>query len=300
MSGMKFLKDTAIQKFSLINLLHQSIGDFEEGRSMEKVHGSALTWDKKRFCPREYALVYHLKIPPEKQFVGTALRVTFNHGNNLQRDLNEKYLKDSMVGDWECRSCGKTRGMCKKPKLDQCGQINCNWGYHEVRAESEYSGVTCGLDVLLSMGGKKLKLVEVKTMDKDEFRDLVAPKAEHRVRTNLYMRCIDEDKNLAGKINTTKATVLYVSKSFGFKAETPCLPCGHKDAPFSPFKEFEVTRNDDSIADMVESARSYHLWKTQGGALPDGICDKVTCKRANQCLVAKECFSGKYAGVTCG
>ena len=228
---------------SIREMIHRRVAGQEKGRPVGRVHASSVTKPDREFCPREYALMDALGIKrSEPEFIPTALRLTFDYGNFVQSRVNEDYLRDVMVGDWHCDACGTVRKFCKRP--GHCGSsgLTCQWRYREVRAESKTSGISCGLDGLVAVEEPKLRLMEVKTMKADEFVDLKAPLAEHRLRTNLYMRCIEESgEPWADRVNVKEAHVLYFMKGYGVKTKDKW---GFKDAPFSPIKEYRVKRND--------------------------------------------------------
>lgn len=120
------------------------------------------------------------------------------------------------VGHWKCTACGKVHQFCKRPgKCENCG---CK-GFkpEEVRFQSAISGASCGVDMLVQLGGPKLFPVELKTMIKDQFAELVAPLQEHRLRTNLYLRLISESEQpWSNLVSTEEARVLYVCKGGGY------------------------------------------------------------------------------------
>lgn len=298
---MSFLKKLGDKnQTSIVQMLHERLAGMRKARPLKHVHASDLTHDSREFCPREYALtdLTHKKRPDE--FISTALQTTFDNGSEIQARLNNDWLTDVMVGDWQCGSCGDTAKLCKKPKMS-CGKsgIRCNWQYEEHRIVSPVSGISCGIDAMIDINKTRLKMVEVKTMAQDAFKTLAAPKAEHRIRTRLYMRCARE-AGLSDIINTDSAKVLYISRGYGVKATPLPLPIGRMDAPFSPFKEFDVKANDESLDDLVELATQVKTFR-ETGLMPSGVCKNYACERAKGCPVVKECFSGKYkAGGTYG
>jgi len=287
--------------FSLKKVLHEKLAGMEVARPMHNIHASEATNEDKEFCPREYCLIDITKKKRKDKFIGTSLRTTFDHGNDLQRRLNEVYLADIMVGDWVCRNCGEIKQLCKKPpeKL-QCftdSGIKHNWEYIEPRPLSQISGISGGIDALLNTGEPKYRIYEIKTMASDAFKALSAPLSEHRIRTNLYMRLVNEDNTeLHDRVNSHTANILYVCKGFGCKDESLKL-MGIKDAPFSPFKEFTIHRDDSTTTIVTRKAKLIKKYRA-GGKMPDGVCATSFCKRAKTCPVISECFSGKFPAQT--
>jgi hypothetical protein len=291
---MSFLKKVKPDHFSVRAMIHERVAHKRKARSMHHIHASDVTRTGVEFCPREYALVDMLDLKRPDEFISTAMQITFDIGENTQYRINNVYLRDIMVGDWKCANCGEVRKFCRVPK-DGCSNNFCNthWEYQEVRAESEVSGISCGLDALIHVGAPKLHLIEIKSIDKDQYKALEAPLAEHRERTNLYLRCIAESP-LRDYINTDVATVLYCSKAFGNKFEGHTMANGMKDAPFTPFKEYQIKAKPDSVQHLVDGARKVLLFRNGEGGMPSGVCKNALCKRAETCAARQHCFSGKY------
>jgi hypothetical protein len=147
-------------------------------------------------------------------------------------------------------------------------------------------GVTCGIDLLVDVGKPKLRLVEIKTMIKEDFQKLVAPLAEHRLRTVLYLNLVKNNAALADKIDTNAATVLYIAKSHGNYDKD--------QGSVTPFKEYEVKYNEEMIEPYLAAATQFGRWKKHN-LMPEPICKHTQTKRAGKCAVAALCFSGKYA-----
>jgi len=286
-----------VKAVSIKMMIHRRLAGWEEPRSHDTIHASDLMKDKE-FCPREIALLDMGLGKKKDSYVGTALRITFDHGKDVERRVRNEWLRDVVVGHWECNVCGRMHdSFGKEPKVKcKCGYKR--WDYKEPHFMAVASGVSGHLDMLVDVGQDKLRVVEVKTMDKDEHKKLVAPLAEHRFRTSLYLRLIEEsDHVLAGRINMKKANILYVSKSYGFKDES-LKAAGVPDTPFSPFKEFEIDRDDSNSEIPLAKAETVTKWREDPSVgLPAGICKNPMCSRAGQCPVASACFSSKHVPV---
>lgn len=283
---------------SIKNLIHSSVAGWEKARFDGVVHASDLGKELE-FCPREWALQIVHGIKPKDQFVGTALRMTFAHGRNVERDLRNEWLAGYVVGYWKCRTCGHnhpTFGKHPKVKCPKCAYTF--WEYAETSFKSPHTGVSGSLDIIVDVGLPKHRIVEVKTMDKDQFKDLKAPLAEHKARTSLYMRLAHESHlDEADSINTNQAHILYVSKSFGFQDKT-LAEAGIKDAPFSPFKEFMVERDDSLTDNVLNRARVVHLFRQdQNIGMPCGVCVNGLEKRAQHCSAVKYCWNGSHPSI---
>ncbi len=281
---MKFTKKISTP-ISVTTFLLQGMSSYDKHRGVDIVHSSDLT--KKAndaFCPREYALLHELGKTKKGQPISASLRHTFDMGRDIEARVQNDYLGDRAVGHWTCESCGLTRTWQRKPKTG-CDRedINCRWRYDEVKVV--HRGIVGGFDLIVDIGKPKLRLIELKSMIKDEFVKLQAPLAEHRVRTMLYMHLI-KNSAYSTQIDTDRATVLYVAKSFGSWDAT--------QGAHSPFKEFEVEFDEATVNGYLALSDRFGEY-LDTGAMPTGICKTSTCKRAGNCGVVSECFSGAYA-----
>jgi hypothetical protein len=181
----------------------------------------------------------------------------------------------------------------------------------EQRVLSDITGVSCGVDLLLEMPGEaKHTVVEIKSMDKDVFKTLVAPLAEHHTRTKLYLRSLAESSQPWTKlVDHSRAFILYTTKGgYGTSCEE-VMTWEFWDSPFSPFKDYIVERDDASLDQVVASALEYKVWRdqydeaTEAGdqeglaeiPLPERICASSLDKRAKKCSCLSPCFIQKKA-----
>ncbi len=276
--------------------LHNHLSGFDPARSMKTVHASELT-KADGFCPRAYALHDVTKIKPKDRWLSTSEAVTFQMGRDLERNV-VSWFGDMgrAVCHWRCIVCGTTHLFQLRPaKCSKCGDLwTSRFEPKEVRLESAVTGASCGIDMLLALGGSKLVPYELKTIDKDEFKSLLAPLGEHRERTSLYLRIIAEsDTPWAAQIDTSRAYILYVSKG-GYG----CLDSGLKSSgineKYSPFKEFEVIRNDALTEEYASAAKVVKDFRDGKIGMPKGICSTALGKRAQNCPFKVPCFDGSY------
>lgn len=283
------------KQVSVKNLIHSRLAGWEKPRSHSKIHASDLMRDLE-FCPRELALLDLGKGKKRDQYIGTALRITFDHGRDVEYRIRNDWLRDIAVGTWKCGVCGTLHSTFGKVPTNKCGTCSYErWEYEETRFSSEKTGVSGGIDLILDVGEPKLRIVEIKTIDKDEFKKLQAPLAEHRFRTSLYLRLAEEESaDFSERVNTKEANIIYVTKSFGFKDEELSKD-GIKDSPFSPFKEFVVQRDDSLSAIPLAKAEVVTAWRAdQSVGMPCGVCVNGLSGRAQKCPVVSACFSGEY------
>lgn len=292
---------TLKKKVNVGHMIHRRLAGMEPPRAHGTIHASELMKEKE-FCPREWALLDLGFGKKKAEFLGTCMRITFDHGRDMEYRLRNEWLRDVVVGNWECGVCGNDYGKFgKAPKIDcpKCGYKR--WEYKEVRLLDPVSGVSGGVDVFVDVGETKLRLVEVKSMDKDMHKALSAPLAEHKFRTSLYLKLAEASEyDASTRINTDEATILYVSKSYGFK-DLSLKEAGIEDDPFSPFKEFPIKRDDSLLVTPLNKATALTKWRVSqavGAAplgLPCGVCPNALQKRSQQCPVVYQCFSGQFA-----
>lgn len=291
--------------------MHQQLSGEEPGRPLTRLHASDLTYDAHPFCPRERAYQTILKKKPPNQFLSTSEQITFGIGRWLEDKIVDTFVENGMaVGDWKCRHCSQMYVFCKRPpKCKSCGHRF--FEHIEKRVISDITGVSCGIDLLVSLpGNSKHSVIEIKSMDKEMFKTLVAPLAEHATRTKLYLRSLAESSQpWTNLVDTEKAYILYTTKG-GYGTACEEVPTWQfYDAAFSPFKDYVIERDDASIDHIVGPALEFKVWKDQYDELtkaedsdgladlplPERICASSLDKRAKKCSCLSPCFIKKMA-----
>jgi hypothetical protein len=243
------------------------------------------------YCPRESALCWDKDLNAGTAWIPTSLRMTFQTGHALQ-ELATKALLPDLYGDWHCHRCERER---RGYLQGCCGMIP---EYREMFFRSPSTGVVGSVDMCVKMPGHdKPVLIEVKSIEKDKFKDLFQPLIEHRLRMIGYLTLVQEIADAgvksAQEIETGFGLVLYIAKGFGI--HKPQFEDPKINDRFSPFKEYEITRdgNPKEIVDeMFDRARSYWQFR-KGGPLPERIksCNDKHCKRAEKCAARDECYA---------
>ena len=206
-------------------------------------------------------------------------------------------IGDATSGNWLCVGCGFTTTRCPRPAA--CITPACKgtlFTYGGMRVVSEKTGISCGIDLFAALPGRpKLIAVEIKSYDKEKFKALKMPLAEHRVRTSLYLRCLAESgEGWSDVVEVDEADILYVSKGgYGYKTTAPTQQWGLRDRAWSPFKVFTITRDDSLTEEYVKWALPVHKFNC-GGEMPSGVCPHALATRAENCDLRVQCFSGKY------
>lgn len=281
--------------------LHKQLQNNTKARSIQIVHASDmlkkdLYGNSFEFCPREYALLDELGQTKPDEYIKTCSQMVFNFGNKVADIIVDTMGDaDKAIGNWKCDYCGKNYKFKKRPKeCTRCEHTTFN--YIECRFTSKQSHISCGIDLLIPTI-KNNKIIEIKSIKDEEFKKLEAPLAEHKWRINLYMRIVADSKGKRkDRINTEEATILYVSKGgYGCK-DTSLHKEGISDGPFSPFKEFIVTRDDKSTDLKWFHAQVLKEYREGKRGIMKGICSTSVCTRAQGCPVASECFSNRYKG----
>lgn len=292
---MKFLKkkDLFGKIPPISGMLHKHLATQDPPRPIKNMHASDLTKEDEVYCPREKALMMKTLKKGKSFDLTTSLAVTFQIGRDLQ-DQVAHWLADVGIvwGDWKCLGCNQLHTFCQRPMQCKCG---CeNFKPEEMRFKSKEAGISCGVDLMVKFPQRtKLTPIEIKTIDKDQFKKLAMPLAEHRHRTTLYLRIIaDSDHPAAAMTDTSEGIVFYVSKG-GYGCAQDWLKGSLIYESFSPFKEYRVTRNDDSVQEVWDNGVGLFNY-IQNGVFPKGICPSSLSKRAKECHVSGPCFSGKY------
>lgn len=294
---LKKLKDNTAKK-GIKYHLHKGLGGVETERSMDTVHASSVTKNSPtdEFCPRSYALHDLLKPDLEKVYTSAATRATYDYGHEVQ-DLAIRWMSRAGIAitHWKCASCSTMHRWCKEPA--KCAKCGCRvLKPVEPRFESQLSGVSCGIDCLVKLESPKLQITEIKSMGKDEFSTLKAPLPEHRKRTNLYLRLVQESSDpIRDKIDPKAARIFYVCKG-GYQYDADLLDYSDLDPreKYSLFKEYVVERDDKATDDLAQLGQAVLLWRQGVGVMPCGVCSNVGSKRAQSCRFRSPCFSGDF------
>jgi hypothetical protein len=288
MTIANYLKKKKVDKSTLLmDHLHNAMYDTEKPRSQKQIHASHVT---NEFCPRELIIVERDKVQLKAHPVPPPLRYTFDEGNDKQYRFNNDWMRPYHYGHWKCRICA-TEHTGYHPKDDpendtseSCYAPEHQWEYQEMVFKDPVSGIIGSVDSILKLSSADpFLMVELKIMKGEDFRDLIAPLAEHTLRTMLYLYLIAHDKKnqMRKKMDLTKAHVLYMARGYGYK---------HADHGVSPFKDFVVERNDALVMPYVNKGYAATIARKEK-LLPMRVCDSMTCPRAKKCPVSKQCWS---------
>lgn len=286
---MQFIKKVLAAQWdgaSLVDLLGKNLSGWRPTRNFRTLHASQLTDDQVPFCPREAAILDLVKKPPRERYVSVAMQVAFDQGKSLHEHVRSHWLKNVVIGDWHCDWCGLMLPFQLYPDYSCPQCTHFRWAYKEPVFVSQLTGVSGSMDTFISFNLPKVLLTEIKTVDKDQFKTLKAPLAEHRLRTILYLHLIrDSNRPERHQIDQNRAKVLYISKGFGIKGE---------DGKITPFKEFDITYNQESIQGYLDKAMALQDFRTKKAGMPKGICPTSFVNRVKSCACPQECWSSAY------
>jgi hypothetical protein len=310
--AMSFIKKPIEKSTGLRKLLHRQLAGVDQARPITRIHASDVTYDARPFCPRERAYLIANGKKPGTQRISTSEHMTFGIGHAVEDMIIDAFVEmGRAIGDWECMHCGRMHRFSKKPVV--CSNKDCghkHFKYVELRVTSPVTGVSCGIDLVLDMPGDALhSVVEIKSMDKEVFKSLVAPLAEHDKRSKLYLQSLAESEEpWTNLVRTDRAFILYSTKG-GYGNACEEVPMwDFWDAPFSPFKDYVIQRDDASIAKVVEKPLQYKAWSDAVQAwrdageigtaptLPPRICTSSLEKRAKACSCQVECWQKQQGG----
>lgn len=293
---LRFIKAAPKAKIAAPQLvtyhLHKRLAGARPARATHTVHASEVTHSERAFCPREYALLDQTKLTRRPEFLTTSQRLTFAIGHMVQAFIIES-LGELAVTDWVCAVCGHKAVLQRRPVYcPDCEAGGDMLKAEEHRWQSSVSGISCGIDThVLLPDTDKLRVVEVKTIKEDELKKLAAPLAEHRLRTQLYLRCVAESSSpLAAQVDVSVGHVVYVAKGTYGIYDPVAASWGLSAGKFTPFREFIVERNDAATETLVQRAIALREFRA-GGPLPAGVCPSAVVPRACACPVVHQCFA---------
>ena len=178
------------------------------------VHASEVTKEDE-LCPREYALTDLTKKKPARHYLSTSENVTYTMGRVLQ-DSWSNWFADmgKAICHWKCMGCGN----CTSSRAGRSSARAATFSAFkpvEVRFQSALSRAfraasTCWLPWARRSSGRSRSRPW-----RDQFKTLVAPLAEHKLRTNLLSADHRRVRPLRGRRWSAASgrPVLYISKS---------------------------------------------------------------------------------------
>lgn len=279
MATNRFVKSAAELESSqppIDSLVYNRLMRTERDRDCDPIHASDLT--KKDFCAREIWLRRHHEILGRERFIPAQLGWAFKFGDFLNDVLTNDILRDTIYGEWECDRCHHRYVGMAKDKCTKCA--NGRYKYREIVMTDAGLRVISSKDLFLAHNNALL-MHEIKSMDKDEFRNIKAPLPEHQERTHLYMylvrRNIAQYKALEKFLDRNYFYISYFCKCVGLK---------HKDTgKVTPVRTFKLKYDPKIAAPFVERARL-----VAGKTIPPPISEKRAHKHCRECTAKQLCL----------
>lgn len=263
----------------------------DSGHEIGVLHASDLTNQETEFCPRERVYLIRAKnIVFKTRHLDTCLAYTFALGYAIE-SLIVNWAKDIAWGKWQCAQCGNESVGLRPAKCVKCDSTKA-MVYRGLVVHCKDLNLSGSIDLLIKLPGEqKVKLTELKSIDKDYFTTLVAPYAEHTVRTQLYMelvrRCseLPEYKHLK-QVDTDEGLVFYAMKGYG-KSDKDLSKWPGVTDKMSPFKEFRIKKGDMSL--QFAKARAVVI-AMETNDIPERLCGSKLEPRAINCMFVEKCF----------
>lgn len=170
-------------------------------------------------CMRMHVIGSTMQIK-QKRFLNLHAKTTFGIGDGLHYQIQntEMVFNDKQrVGWWLCVACQTIRsfGIFSKTKCKNCNALPSASIYFE-HALSVYNNpviVTGHPDLFISISNGLIRVVEIKSLKKDSYVNLVMPLIAHQWQIITYlMYCNKSTTTLPVKIDEDLGYILYVAK----------------------------------------------------------------------------------------
>lgn len=198
-------------------------------------------------CMRQHVLCSQLN-KSAMSYYDSNSALTYAIGNMIHYWVQNSgdVFGNKRTGWWRCTACNNIRyfGTPDKKSCQYCGALSEATIYHE------HGGIvhdpfifSFHIDMFLRIRDGLYRVVEIKSIEGEAFKKLVAPLWNHEYQVNLYMMAMRFNNSLPIKVDTDVGYVLYVSKK-------------HLVSLF-PYKMFIVKRNNEIIKGIENRLLSY-------------------------------------------
>ena len=281
---MNFLSDYTQEGYLVSKVLEQDRipETVRGGRGM--LHATSLL----DMCPR----YYHLKILIDKKRYSTPRsddRIVWAIGRAVEKHIREQYINSvsaqGVIGDWGCL-CGKTRYKGAIADITTYKCYKCDHTikhYGELTLMDEDASLAGNPDLLYTRpDNKKVRVVEIKSMNKKRYDALKSPVANHVWQALIYRRLLAKN----GYSPDDYVSIVYGCKDYSFKG--------------LPYREFTIKCDEshEKVLDtMWEQAVKLKLFteKVESGDSPElperhKLCDSMFASKASHCDECTACF----------
>lgn len=231
-------------------------------------------------CVRMFALLDKFSLAPPVEFLADGQTITFAIGDAIHDFVKKKFIEnysEAVWAVWSC-ACGKTKegpGFLRDRKQRVCTHCGLPVDQHNepgmLDGEHPVSGAP---DLILWIEEcKAFLIVEIKSIAKKGFDELLRPVPDHKVQVSYYWRLLKQ----AGMPLLDVTSILYVTKEWTMK---------------NPYKEFLIEQPQETMLEpYVEDAKSFGTYKKTGELPPRLLCPTVDAPAAKKCPVVMQCFS---------
>lgn len=234
-------------------------------------------------CLRQIALVKSMDARPAGRKLRDSEVITFRQGDAIHDFVKQRFVDNhssSVFGKWAC-VCGKkvTSPMLHSQVHDKhtcevCGVVP--YRYVEVPIIDKEYGLVGNPDLLLYLSQySAYHVTEIKSMNKDQFEELLRPVPDHILQVTFYWHLMKR----AGRRLTDRPSILYVNKAWSFK---------------NPYKEFlvDAVAAEKRLRPYIEDLMQLNAYVggEDGAELPPRTCPKVDSPAAKDCPVRVRCF----------
>jgi len=235
-------------------------------------------------CPRESVLGFRHELELQTR-LGIQQRTTFDLGNAFHEWMQNTpaYFGNRRVGWWQCMACGHVRfGYPPKAKC-QCGAAVKAIRYKEHYMRLDNPLVSGHPDLFYAVTKDDVRVMELKTVNGDEFKKLTAPLSDHVFQVNGYMHYLRMDKTLPIRLNGDTAFIIYASKQHTVTT--------------IPYKAFLIKRSAEIVAVIEKMLEEFTQGINDTAYLPSLLaeCEQTgwNCARARRCPVLDYCKEEK-------
>jgi hypothetical protein len=210
------------------------------------------------------------------------MRIVWALGRAAELHVRNQFIKahgrHRIIGKWKCR-CGESirEGVgAKFVKCSSCGTAIDN--YHELLLREHDLNVVGSPDLVFIAADGGYEVVEIKSIKKDSFVELNAPKFDHVMQCYGYVDFLRRTTGLR-----VDGRILYVAKDFISPRQSP-----YREFPIAP-QEAAASQVMASLRDGVTEMREHQ----KSDSLPERLpaCSSPASKRAKSCVACTLCFS---------
>lgn len=248
----------------------------EKVRAMEPgyVHVSSMVG----FCGRQLALLRREERPLFRSVTG-GHRVMWRIGRAVESHIREQFInsrnRSGILGNWTCACGGSVRRGAFSPvaRCEVCNQpLNV---YGEFTLADRDAKIVGNPDLLFEWQ-KSVVVVEIKSMNPEQWEKLTAPLGDHIFQAGMY-----HDLLKANGFTPNKDVVfIYCTKQFKYG---------------SPYKEFHVDVSVPSLTAQRQAIREQvkeTMQHIEAGTLPPRtLCASHTSSMAKTCPMVAQCFT---------